>query len=301
LGAMLKALGLTIWGLIALGLLALFLVVGYQTALKLRSSGILVADTQSKNDESSGSVAFTGPGSDTFKATTPDQRNSASTSNPATWEATRKLLRGAADQHQYETAVDYGKRLFDSGGAGPDDLLLIVNAYYYNKDCANALTWVERANDAFHVAGREPDESLHRIKMRCGSDDHERRSSIRPEHEERTTRLLNSLKERAEADRKNLPRFEAEAAKSKSGNPDVMLGEVYFGFGDYEHAIAAIQRGLEKGENAHLDDAYVYLGLAEERVNNIAEARRAFAKLKEVPGISPRILRLWELYAETRF
>jgi len=117
---------------------------------------------------------------------------------------------------------------------------------------------------------------------------------------ERTTRLLNSLKERADADQKNLPQLEAEAARSSSGNVDVRLGEVYFGFGDYEHAITAIQRGLEKGQVTHLDDAYVYLGLAEEHVNNIVEARRAFAKLKEVPGISPRVLRLWELYAETR-
>jgi tetratricopeptide (TPR) repeat protein len=196
--------------------------------------------------------------------------------------------------------VGFGERLFDSGGAGPGDLLLIVNAYYSISGCANALTWVDRANDAFHAAGREPDESLHRIKMRCGSIDHERRISIRSEHMERTTRLLNSLKERADADQKNLPQLEAEAARSSSGNVDVRLGEVYFGFGDYEHAITAIQRGLEKGQVTHLDDAYVYLGLAEEHVNNIVEARRAFAKLKEVPGISPRVLRLWELYAETR-
>ena len=297
---MLKALGLTIWGLIALGLLALFVVVGYQAAVKFRGPSISVADTQSKSDLSSGSVAFTSPGGGTVKPTTPDQKKSGSTSNPVTWDAARKLLRGAADQHQYEAAVEYGKQLFDNGGAGPDDLLIVVNAYYSTNDCASALSWVDRANDAFRVAGREPDESLHRIKMRCGSADHDRRVSIRPEHEERMTRLLNMLKERAEADRRNLAQLEAEAAKSKSGNRDVKLGELYFGFGDYEHAIIALQRGLEKGDITHLDDAYVYLGLSEERVNSIAEARRAFAKLKEVPGINPRVLKLWALYAETR-
>jgi tetratricopeptide (TPR) repeat protein len=300
LGPLLKALGLTIWGLVALGLLALFVVVGYQAAQKFRAPSAPVADTHSTNDQFSGGVAFTNPGSGTVTQTTPDQKNSVPASSPITADATRTRLRSAVDQHQYEAAVDYGKQLFDSGGAGPDDLLIIVNAYYSIYDCTNALTWVGRANDAFHAAGREPDESLHRIKMRCGSDDHERRISIRSEHMERTTRLLNSLKERAEDDRKNLPQLEADAAKSKSGNSDVRLGELYFGFGDYEHAITAIQRGLEKGRVTHLDDAYVYLGLAEEHVNNIAEARRAFAKLKEVPGISPRVLRLWELYAETR-
>lgn len=305
MGPLLKALGLTIWGLVALGLLALFAVVGYQAALKLRTPSAPVADTHGADthgmkEQFGGAVAFTHPGSGTVTQTIPDQKSSVSASNPITFDATRTRLRSAVDQHQYETAVDYGKQLFDSGGAGPDDLLIIVNAYYAISDCANALTWIDRANDAFHAAGREPDESLHRIRMRCGSGDHERRISIRSEHMERTTRLLNSLKERAEADRKNLPQLEADAAKSKSGNRDVMLGELYFGFGDYEHAITAIQRGLEKGGVMHLDDAYVYLGLAEEHVDNIAEARRAFAKLKEVPGISPRVLRLWELYAETR-
>lgn len=76
------------------------------------------------------------------------------------------------------------------------------------------------------------------------------------------------VRDRAEVDRKSLLQFEADAANSKSGEPDVRLGEVYFGFGDYEHAIA--------------------------------EARGAFAKLKEVPSISPWVLRLWQLYAETR-
>lgn len=65
------------------------------------------------------------------------------------------------------------------------------------------------------------------------------------------------------------------------------------------NAIAAIQRGLGKGQVRHLDDAYVYLGRSQVAVGNNAEARLAFAKLKEVPDISPRILRLWELYAET--
>jgi hypothetical protein len=48
-----------------------------------------------------------------------------------------------------------------------------------------------------------------------------------------------------------------------------------------------------------LDDAYVYLGRSEVAVGNISDARKAFAKLKDVPDISPRVLFLWELYADT--
>jgi tetratricopeptide (TPR) repeat protein len=116
----------------------------------------------------------------------------------------------------------------------------------------------------------------------------------------RIARLLNALEARAQADRERLPQLEAEAAKAESGGPYVRLGELYYGFGDYEHAIVSIQRGLDKGQVAHLDDAYVYLGLSEQAVDNLEEARKAFAKLKDVPGISPRVLLLWTLYAETQ-
>jgi hypothetical protein len=43
----------------------------------------------------------------------------------------------------------------------------------------------------------------------------------------------------------------------------------------------------------------VYLGLSEVQLKNNAEAKKAFAKLKDVPNISPRVLKLWTLYAST--
>jgi len=113
-------------------------------------------------------------------------------------------------------------------------------------------------------------------------------------------RLLNALKVRAQADRERLPQLEEEAAKAQSGQPFVRLGELYYGFDDYAHAITSIQRGLDKGKVVHLDEAYVYLGLSEQAVGDLEEARQAFAKLKDVPGISPHVLLLWTLYEETQ-
>jgi tetratricopeptide (TPR) repeat protein len=92
----------------------------------------------------------------------------------------------------------------------------------------------------------------------------------------------------------------ADAAKTESGYSFVRLGELYFGFGEYELAVAAIDRALEKGNIPHLEEAYVYLGRSEAAMGNTQAARDAFAKLKDVPGISPRVVRLWTLYAETR-
>jgi tetratricopeptide repeat protein len=120
---------------------------------------------------------------------------------------------------------------------------------------------------------------------------------IKDEHKERTQRLLNSLQGRADADKKGLASLDAEAAKNPAGELSIKLGEVYYGFGDYQKAIDAITQGLQKGQIKHLDEAYVYQGLAQAQLKNTAEAKKAFAQLKSVPNISPRVLKLWELYA----
>ncbi|MEP6547413.1 MAG: hypothetical protein ABJD53_08085 [Gammaproteobacteria bacterium] len=116
---------------------------------------------------------------------------------------------------------------------------------------------------------------------------------------ERTNRLLASFKTRAEADKKGLAQLDAEATKNPSGELDVKLGEVYFGTGDYQAAVTAINRGIGKGQIKHLDEAYVYLGRSQVALKNPADAKKAFAGLKSVSNISPRVLKMWDLYAET--
>jgi tetratricopeptide (TPR) repeat protein len=122
---------------------------------------------------------------------------------------------------------------------------------------------------------------------------------ISDQQKERTNRLLNSFKTRADADKKGLAQFEAEASKNPAGELDVKLGEVYYGAGDYQGAVTAINRGLSKGQIKHQDEAYVYLGRSLVAQKNYAEAKKAFAGLKNVPNISPRVLMLFTLYGET--
>jgi hypothetical protein len=116
---------------------------------------------------------------------------------------------------------------------------------------------------------------------------------------DRAARLLNSLKPRAEIDKKDAAKFDAEAAKNPAGDFDVKSGEIYYGLSDYQSAATAINRGIQKGQIEHLDEAYVYLGRSHLALKNVAEAANAFARLKTVPGISGRVLRLWTLYAES--
>jgi tetratricopeptide (TPR) repeat protein len=267
-GSFLKALGLTIWGLIGFGLLAIFIFVGYEAALKYRAS-------------SSSSVNESAP-SDQLKQLQRAHDVPVAPAPPHTSDATRKLLLSAIQNRQYDSAIEYGQQLVDGKSAGPADLSIVAQSYLSISDCANAQIWARKAKDAFQEAGMEPDEALRRIATCCVSGRSKPRIVLDPAQKARIDRFLSKT----------------DAAKSESGGPFVRLGELYYGFGEYELAIASIQLGLNKGQIAHLDEAYVYLGRAEQAVGDLEEARNAFNKLKDVPGISPRVLRLWTLYAE---
>jgi hypothetical protein len=121
---------------------------------------------------------------------------------------------------------------------------------------------------------------------------------VKDEHRERITRLLNSLETRADADMKGVPALDAEARKNPAGVLDVKLGEVYFGTGDYGDAASAFSRGIDKGQLRQADEAYVSLGRSLAAGSDPAGAKQALAKLKSLPNISPRVLKLWNLYAE---
>jgi len=122
--------------------------------------------------------------------------------------------------------------------------------------------------------------------------------TIGADQKERVGRLQAAFKKRADVDRSGLSSFAADAAKNPAGDLSVKLGEVYYGFGDYQNAVTAINAGLQKGGVKHPEDAYVYLGLSQAALKNYAEAKKAFAQLKTVPTLSPKILRLWLLYAD---
>jgi tetratricopeptide (TPR) repeat protein len=292
----------------------------------------------------------------------------------------RVLFQLAANNQQSTKAIEFGKQMFDAGAATDNDLLIMAQLYYQQKDCKNSAVWGDRAVAAFKKAGEQPKEVLFQIKLQCASDANETAGMIsglydlvrltnkpsywnnlirlerqderddnnlrmiyrimfdtnsmqadtdyiemaqllgdaalpgeaqmvleklmsspgvlKDDHKERTTRLLNSMKTRADADKKGLPALDAEATKNPAGQLDVKLGEVYFGAGDYQGAATAITRGLGKGQIKQLDEAYVYLGRSQVALKNYPEAKKAFTGLKAVPNISQRVLKLWELYAD---
>jgi tetratricopeptide (TPR) repeat protein len=291
----------------------------------------------------------------------------------------RLLFQLAATNQSVTKAIEYGKQASEAGAANDNDLLIMSQLYYQQKDCKNSGVWGDKAIAAFKKAGEAPKEVLYQLKLQCASDanetpamiaslydlvrltnktsywnnlirlerqderdDHnllmiyrvmydtnamqadtdyiemaqllgdaglpgeaqmvlEKATSagvIKDDHKERTNRLMNAMKTRADADKKGLPQLDAEAAKNPAGQLDMKLGEVYFGAGDYQGASTAITRGIGKKQIKQLDEAYVYLGRAQAALKNYPEAKKAFVELKAVPNISPRVLKLWELYAD---
>jgi tetratricopeptide (TPR) repeat protein len=200
--AILKALGLTIWGAIGIGLSVIFIIVAFEVVVKYRTSRAFDLEEES-NSQTSQSQTADSAASMALPDRAPDLR-------------VQEVVPRAAEE----------------------------------TDCANALGTPRIALDAAQRA--------------------------------RLARLLDNT----------------SAAKAESGDAFVGLGVRYYGFGEYELAIASIERGFEKGQVAHLEDAYVYLGRSEVAIGDLDAARDAFARLREVPDISSNVLRLWTLYSE---
>jgi hypothetical protein len=291
----------------------------------------------------------------------------------------RLLFQLAATLHQNTKALEYGQKANDMGALKSNDLLIMSQIYYQEKDCKNSGVWGDRAIVGFKQAGEAPKEVLYQLKLQCASDSNdtaamkaalfdlirltnktsywnnllrlERQDErddrntlmiyrimydthsmnadtdyiemaqllgdaglpgeartvlekaissgvLKYEHKERTERLLNAMKARAQADKAGLPALDAEARNNPAGQLDVKLGEVYFGAADYPGAAAAISQAIGKGQISRPEDAFVYLGRAQLALKNDSDAKDAFERLKSLPNISPRVLRLWNLYSD---
>jgi hypothetical protein len=292
----------------------------------------------------------------------------------------RTLFRLSVANQEQAKAIGYGEQLAEHGGASAEDLGILSQTYYLQKDCTNSAIWADKAIAASREAGEPPKENLYLFKLQCASDSgnaatmeavltdlirltHKstywntllrlERQNERDDHntlmlyrlmydtasmtagsdyiemaqllgdaslpaeaqgvlekamnsglildqqKERTTRLLNSFKTRADADKQRYTQLDTQAPEKQAGELGVKLGEVYYGFGEYQNTVTAINKGLQKDQIDHLDDAYVYLGRSDVALKDMDSARAAFANLRTVPNMSPRVLRLWNLYAET--
>ena len=75
-----------------------------------------------------------------------------------------------ASTQQYAKAIEYGKQVAESGQATPDDLGIMAQLYYLQKDCKNSAVWADKAIAAARKAGEAPKENLYQFKLQCASD-----------------------------------------------------------------------------------------------------------------------------------
>jgi tetratricopeptide (TPR) repeat protein len=97
----------------------------------------------------------------------------------------------------------------------------------------------------------------------------------------RYDRLLEAAKQRAAASRAALPQLAKQTQQAANGQADVVLGEAYLSMGNYDEAIAAIQRGLKRGGVTDVNEAQVSLGMAYLEKGQKDQARQAFRAVKK--------------------
>jgi tetratricopeptide (TPR) repeat protein len=117
-----------------------------------------------------------------------------------------------------------------------------------------------------------------------------------PKSADTAVRLLATAKTQAAADKASLPAQAKAAASGKNGQVDVLLGHAFLSYGQYPEALAAIQRGLGKGNVKDVAEAQLALGHAHLRLGNKADALKAF---NAVQGneLMNRLANLWAVQA----
>jgi tetratricopeptide (TPR) repeat protein len=289
--ALLNSLGLTLWSSIAIVLAVGLAMVGYRVSLSMKDS----APTAGYPAVSvAPAPPFPFPSvQPSFGSVTPaahDQRYSR------VIEPEMRRAQAALQAHRWQEVLDDAQAAERKQGITVFDRKTINHfkayAHLQLHDYGAALTEFERVLAA-GIATPEETASISKTMSAL-------RARVQPERDVLPQQAAESSQQQADIAQPEAgsSQRETESNESIGAGTDVRPGQLYSA-GDYQKAVDAITLGLKKGSIVHLDEAYVYLGLAQQKLGNIAEARQAFARLKDVPNVSPKILRLWTLYADT--
>lgn len=113
----------------------------------------------------------------------------------------------------------------------------------------------------------------------------------------RQERLLNMAKTQATQSQASIAKDTAAAASAPTGDPQVKLGEKYWGMGKYPDALNAIQAGIKKGVTDK-STAQMALGFAYVGTKDFAKATKAF-EAADGDAKAKVVARLWEVYARS--
>ncbi|HZF26597.1 MAG TPA: tetratricopeptide repeat protein [Steroidobacteraceae bacterium] len=115
--------------------------------------------------------------------------------------------------------------------------------------------------------------------------------------EQRTRQFLADAEKQAQNDQKSLPTLEKEAMAAKTGDADAVLGIAYLSYDQYDKAVEALQRGLQKGGVKRTDEAQLMLGRALLKLNRGPDAIKAFSAIPKDSKLA-EVANLWAIYAQ---
>jgi len=116
-------------------------------------------------------------------------------------------------------------------------------------------------------------------------------------NDDRNSRLLADSKKQVESLRANLSQQEAEARAIPTGESEAKLATTLYTLGEYQKAVDAAKRALDKGKLSRPDSVQMLLGVSLMKIKKKQEARTAFqAAAKSNPKIEG-VADLWDDYA----
>lgn len=114
-----------------------------------------------------------------------------------------------------------------------------------------------------------------------------------PADEARSKKILADAQSKVAAQQPTLARLSQQAAASKSGQDEILVGEMLLSYGQADQALAAAKRAVQKGGDR--DAAMMLIGRSQVQLKNGAEARKAFSQVKGAEAAS--VAKLWGIYA----
>jgi hypothetical protein len=184
---------------------------------------------------------------------------------PEYWGNLLQIAEAAKGLKDHQTLDIFRLRLLTGSMKSPDDYMTAAEMALEFGSAAEAANIVQKGIDAKVLTG------------------------------DRVTKLLNTAKAQAAADAGNFPKMEAAAAKAKSGDDAVKLGEELWGAGRAQDAITEIQQGVQKGVTDK-DNAQIRLGLAYFAAGQKPAALNAFNAVSKQDANDAMVAHLWAIY-----
>jgi tetratricopeptide (TPR) repeat protein len=112
----------------------------------------------------------------------------------------------------------------------------------------------------------------------------------------RAQRALESAKKKAAADLAGLPNAEKAADAAADGQAAASVGQAYFGYQQYDKAVAELSKALTKGGLKNAADTRLLLGIAQLKAGHKDDAVKSFRQVKGDPTLE-RLANLWVIHA----